>query len=57
MTARERLILGMGHFIGSGALAFGVWAARGHLIPAALFGGGAVGMLMLGMLWMSGDLD
>lgn len=57
MTRRERLILGMGHFIASGVLAFGVWAARGHLIPALLFGGGTVGMLMLGMIWMSGDLD
>lgn len=57
MTNHERLILGMGHFIGAGALAFGLWAARGHLLPALLFGGGCVGMLMLGMIWMSGDLD
>lgn len=57
MTKRERLILGMGHFVGAGILVFGVWLARGHLLPAVLFGGGCVGMLMLGALWMDGELD
>ena len=56
MTKHERLILGLGHFIAAGVLAFGLWAARGNLIPALLFGGGCVGMLMLGSLWMEGEL-
>lgn len=56
MTKHERLILGFGHFIAAGVLAFGVWVARGNLIPALLFGGGTVGMLMLGGLWMEGEI-
>ena len=56
MTKRGRLILGMAHFIGAGILAFGVWVARGHLFPAMVFGGGTVGMLMLGILWMEGEI-
>ena len=56
MTKHERLILGLGHFIAAGVLAFGGWAARGNLIPALLFGGGTVGMLMFGVLWMEGEM-
>ena len=59
MTKRERLILGLGHFIGAGVLLYGAMAARyvrGDMLAALLFAGGVMGMLMLGMIWMSGDL-
>ena len=60
MTKRERLILGLGHFVGAGVLLYGAMAARyvrGDMLAALLFAGGVMGMLMLGMIWMSGDLD
>lgn len=60
MTKRERLVLGIGHFIGAGVLLYGAMAARyvrGDMLAAMLFAGGVMGMLMLGMTWMSGDLE
>ena len=60
MTRRERLILGVGHFIGAGVLLYGAMAARyvrGDMLAAMLFAGGVMGMLLLGMIWMSWDLD
>lgn len=59
MKTRERLILGLGHFIGAGVLLYGAMAARyvrGDMLAALLFAGGVMGMLMIGMIWMSGDL-
>lgn len=60
MTKRERLILGLGHFVGAGVLLYGAMAARyvrGDMLAAMLFAGGVMGMLMMGMIWMSGDLE
>lgn len=60
MSKHQRLILGIGHFIGAGALLYGAMAARYvrcDMLAAMIFAGGVMGMLMLGMIWMSGDLD
>ncbi len=60
MMKRERLILGLGHFVGAGALLYGAMAARyvrGDMLAALLLAGGVMGMLMMGMIWMSGDLE
>ena len=59
MTKHQRLILGIGHFIGAGVLLFGTIHAKanGHPLAMVLFAGATMGMLMIGMIWMSGDLD
>ena len=60
MSKHQRLILGLGHFVGAGALLYGAMTARyvrGDVLAALIFAGGVMGMLMLGMIWMSGDLN
>lgn len=59
MSKHQRLILGLGHYIGAGVLLFGMIHAKtnSHPLVMVLFAGGVMGMLMLGMIWMSGDLD
>lgn len=51
--------MGTAHCIGAGALGWGTFHAslHGHPVWALILGGLCMGVLMLGMIWMSGDLD
>lgn len=58
MTKRDRFILGMGHFTGAGVVGFGAMHAslNGHPVWALVLGGLGIGVWMLGILWMEGEI-
>lgn len=58
MTAQAR-VMGMAHCIGAGALGWGTFHAslHGHPVWALILGGLCMGVLMLGLTHLSGDLE